>query len=102
MSEWAVFEDWSESKAREILRVTKAKTIVRRPYNSGEQHLLSENVIAVLPEPQAKAMVEKLVSSDALKREEQRQAGARHLSRVAKIKAEFVPSPPTQPREGEL
>lgn len=81
VGEFAVWLGWGGNyRCAEILQVTAKKTIVKaygRP-----DHLPTGNVGFTGPGDEAKALHERLVSSTARMREEQRAASDRHQKRV--------------------
>ena len=92
MTEWVVVQEGYGFSAMKVIKRT-AKQVVAMPDKGfrHERHLSMSQVLAFLPEERAKAMTERLVSSEALATEERTKAITRHRERVERIKAEFQP-----------
>ncbi|RYY67687.1 MAG: hypothetical protein EOO12_00075 [Chitinophagaceae bacterium] len=93
MTDWVVVRERYGFTAMRLVKRT-GKQVVAVPESGWgarrERHLSLSQIVATLPEVRAKAMTERLVSSQALEMEDQRNATQRHHDRIERIKAEFA------------
>lgn len=92
MTEWVVVQEGYGFSAMKVIKRTE-KQVVAIPDKGfrRERHVSMSQVLAFLPEERAKAMTERLTSSEALAAEDRSKAYTRHRERVERIKAEFQP-----------
>ena len=87
--EWVVASDWLGYLALPVVKRSLRKVVATD--KGRDRHFLMGDVIAVLPEVEAKRMAERLTSSKALLREDTNRAERRHADRIVALKEEFSP-----------
>lgn len=72
-------------RALRVIKVSPQKFVAADPSRSNARHFYKDNIHRVDTEDECRAIVERLTSSVALMKDEQRRSRERHAARVAKI-----------------
>lgn len=87
--EWVVASDWLGYSALPVVKRSPKKVVATD--KGRDRHFLMGDVLAVLPEVEAKRMAERLTSSKALLREDMKRAEQRHAERIVALKEDVSP-----------
>ena len=93
-AEWIAVRSYGRCEALEVSK-RSPKRVVARDGNR-DRHVLIADIMASGAEEAIKLLAQRINSSRALSAEEAHQSSLRHQARVAKLIADFVPTPPTE------